>query len=312
MARAIPSAASPPSRGSGDGAAMPLMDHLRELRTRLFKSFLAIAIGATVAWFFYNPIINRTIDPFCTATEQFRTQRELGPCNLIFDSVMGPFNLQLQVSIVVGMLVTSPVWLYQLWRFITPGLHRNERRWTLAFLFTSVPLFIGGMALAFLVLPKGIGILLQFAPDRVEPLIKVDAYLKFMIRTMLVFGIGFLLPLILVLLNLIGILPATTLRRTRNWTVVGIFIFAAVATPTGDPVTMLSVAVPMWLLYEGAVLFARINDKRKRSAGGEPDYDSLGDDEASAVGDASSLDGPGSIDEPDDTEPDGTEPDDRA
>ena len=279
---------------------MPLMDHLRELRGRLFKAFLAIGVGATVAWFVYDPIINRTIDPFCLATEQFRLERDLGPCNLIFDSVMGPFNLQLQVSIVAGMILTAPFWLYQLWRFITPGLHRNERRWTLLFLCTSVPLFLAGMALAFYVLPKGIGILLDLSPERVVPLIKVDVYLKFMIRTMLVFGIGFLLPVVLVLLNLMGILPAATLRRTRSWTVVGIFIFAAVATPTGDPITMLSVAVPMWLLYETAVLIARANDRRKRRRGDEPDYDSLDDDEASTVSGASTIETPAPVEDSDD------------
>jgi sec-independent protein translocase protein TatC len=280
---------------------MPLMDHLRELRSRLFKGVLAIAIGATVAWFFYDPIIDEIIDPFCVATEQFRAARELGECNLIVDSVIGPFMLQLQVSIVAGMLLTAPIWLYQLWRFITPGLHRNERRWTLVFLFTSVPLFLAGVALAFFVLPKGLGVLLEFTPERVEPLIKVDIYLRFMIRTMLVFGIGFLIPVVVVLLNLVGILPAATLRRTRAWTVVGIFIFAAVGTPTGDPITMLAVALPMWLLYEGSVLFARGNDKRKRQRSEEPDYDAMDDEEASPIGPAGSISAPAPIDDSDDS-----------
>jgi sec-independent protein translocase protein TatC len=293
---------TPRSRGTkktsaNDGAAMPLMAHLRELRGRLFKAVLAIAVGTVVAWFFYDPIIDEIIDPFCVATEQFREARSLGECNLIVDSVIGPFVLQLQVSIVAGMLLTSPIWLYQLWRFITPGLHRNERRWSLVFVFTSVPLFIAGVALAFFVLPKGLGVLLEFTPERVEPLIKVDVYLKFMIRTMLVFGIGFLIPIVVVLLNLIGILSAETLKRTRAWTVVGIFIFAAIGTPTGDPITMLAVALPMWLLYECAVIIARINDRRKLS-GNEPDYDSLDDDEASAIDAASSIDEPDSIEPP--------------
>ena len=114
--------------------------------------------------------------------------------------------LQLQVSVVVGMLLTAPIWLYQLWRFITPGLHRNERRWTFVFLASSVPLFLAGAALAFFVLPKGIAILLQFTPENVINLIKVDEYLRFMVRTMLVFGIGFLIPVVVVVLNLVGIL----------------------------------------------------------------------------------------------------------
>lgn len=288
---------------------MPLMDHLRELRSRLFKSVLAIGIGAVVAWFFYDPpgdyrgIIDLIIDPFCKATEDLRAQQGLEGCNLVLDSVIAPFMLQLQVSVVVGMLLTSPFWLYQLWRFITPGLHKNERRWTLVFLGTSVPLFLAGAALAFFVLPKGVAILLQFTPDNVINLIKVDEYLRFMIRTMLVFGIGFLLPVVIVVLNLIGILSAEKLRKTRNWTVVGIFIFAAVGTPTGDPLTMLLVALPMWGLYEASVIIARIHDRRRRLAGDEIDYDALSDDEASSITPASDVEAPSEIDDPDETPP---------
>jgi len=284
---------------------MPLMDHLRELRGRLLKSLLAIAIGSVAAWFLYDPagtrrgIIDLLIDPFCEATEDFRAERgDLGSCSLFLDSVIGPFMLQLQVSVVVGVIGTSPIWIYQLWRFITPGLHRDERRWTFVFLLTAIPLFLAGVALAFFVLPKGLGVLLSFTPDRVENLIKVDVYLRFMVRTMLVFGIGFLLPVVVIVLNLIGILPATTLRRTRGWTVVGIFIFAAVGTPSGDPLTMCLVAVPMWLLYEVAVVIARINDRRKKRRSDEPDYDAIDDDEASAIGGVSGVSAPEPIDRP--------------
>ncbi|HVQ88980.1 MAG TPA: twin-arginine translocase subunit TatC [Actinomycetes bacterium] len=297
-------------KASHDGSAMPLMDHLRELRGRLVKALLAITVGAVVAWFFYQPIIKSIITPFCESTAEFRAERDLGQCSLVVNSVTAPFMLQLQVSIVVGMIVTSPVWLYQLWRFITPGLHRNERRWTLIFLAASVPLFVAGAALAFYVLPKGITILLDFTPDAVVPLIPVDSYLRFVIRTMLVFGLGFLMPVIIVILNLIGILPSSALRRTRNWTVVGIFIFAAVGTPTGDPLTMSLVALPMWGLYEAAVVFTRINDRRRRTRDGEPDYDSLDDDEASPIGGASTIPAPddvgpsGEIDEDDETDKD--------
>lgn len=286
---------------------MPLMDHLRELRSRLFKSFLAIGIGATVAWFFYDPagdrrgIIDLIIDPFCAATADIRANQGLEGCNLVLDSVIAPFMLQLQVSVVVGMLFTSPFWLYQLWRFITPGLHKNERRWTMVFLGTSVPLFLAGTALAFFVLPKGVAILLGFTPNNVINLIKVDEYLRFMIRTMLVFGIGFLLPVIIVVLNLVGILSADKLRQTRNWTVVGIFIFAAVGTPTGDPLTMMLVAGPMWILYETAVIIARVHDRRKRLDGDNIDYDALDDDEASSIGEAGRVDGPSALDDPDES-----------
>ncbi len=286
-----------------DAAAMPLMDHLRELRGRLFKSIIAIAITTSVAWFLYDPpgsrrgIIDFLIDPYCTATAQFRQDQGLASgCSLFLNSVIGPFMLQLQVSIVVGLILASPVWLYQFWRFITPGLHRNEKRWTLVFLFTSIPLFLMGVTLAYFILPKGLGFLLGFTPDRVINLVEVDQYLRFMIRMMLVFGVGFLLPVVVVVLNLIGILPSATLRRTRNWTIIGIFVFAAIGTPSGDPISMSLVAVPMWLLYEVAVIICRVHDRRQSA--NDVDYDSLDDDEASDISTPSNIDEPDDIDEP--------------
>jgi sec-independent protein translocase protein TatC len=155
-----------------------------------------------------------------------------------------------------------------------------------------------GVALAYFILPKGLNLLLGFTPDRVINLVKVDVYLRFMIRMMLVFGIGFLLPVVVVVLNLIGILPSRTLRNTRNWTIIGIFVFAAVGTPSGDPISMLLVAMPMWGLYEIAVIICRFNDRRKRRAG-DIDYDLLDDDEASDIGAPDQVEGPSDLDDPD-------------
>lgn len=298
-----------------DGAAMPLMEHLRELRSRLLKSFLAVAVGTFIAWFLYDPpgrhqgIIDYLINPYCQATAQFHQDQGLASgCSLFLNSVIGPFMLQLQVSVVVGLILASPVWIYQFWRFITPGLHRNERRWTLAFLLTSIPLFLAGVTLAYFILPKGLGFLLGFTPDRVINLVEVDQYLRFMIRMMLVFGIGFLMPVVVVVLNMIGILPSATLRRTRNWTIIGIFVFAAVGTPSGDPISMSLVAIPMWGLYEIAVIICRINDRRRRASG--LDFEDLDDDEASDISAPTALDDEDDFDDGDrDREHDDTDSD---
>lgn len=285
---------------------MPLMGHLRELRGRLLKSVLAIFLGTVVAWLLYDPpgsrrgIIDFLIDPYCAATAEFRADQVAGlepGCSLFLSSVIGPFMLQLQVSIVVGMILTSPIWLYQFWRFVTPGLHRHERRWTLVFLFTSIPLFLMGVTLAYFILPKGLNLLLGFTPDRVTNFVEVDVYLRFMIRMMLVFGIGFLLPVVVVVLNLIGVLPSSTLRSSRNWTIIGIFVFAAVGTPSGDPISMMLVALPMWLLYEVAVVICRVNDRRKRDAD-DVDYDSLDDESASEIAAPGDIGGPSDLDSP--------------
>ena len=299
--RSPENASSEPER---DAAAMPLMDHLRELRGRLFKSIIAITITTTVAWFLYDPpgsrrgIIDFLIDPYCTATAQFRQDQGLASgCSLFLNSVIGPFMLQLQVSIVVGLILTSPIWLYQFWRFITPGLHRNEKRWTLVFLFTSIPLFLMGVTLAYFILPKGLGFLLGFTPDRVINLVEVDQYLRFMIRMMLVFGVGFLLPVVVVVLNLIGILPSQTLRRTRNWTIIGIFVFGGGRHAQRRPdLDVAGRAYPCGCLYEVAVIICRVHDRRQSA--NDVDYDSLDDDEASDISSPSTIDEPDDIDEP--------------
>ncbi len=230
-------------RGAGPQGAMPLADHLRELRSRLAKSLIAIGVGMVVGWVYYDEVFAFIRSPFDTvvaaAAEQGRD------VTLAFTGVVDPFVMQLKVAGVTGVLLASPVWLYQLWRFVTPGLHTNERRWALGFAAIATPLFLAGAALAYSVLPKGLDILLGFTPENIENIVSVDRYLSFFLRMLLVFGVGFLLPVLVVGLNFAGVLSAAQLRSWWRWILMGIVVFAAVATPTGDPFNLALLALPL-------------------------------------------------------------------
>jgi len=263
---------------------MPLTSHLRELRSRLVKSSIAIVIGMILGWIYYDRIFAWLSEPFNSVVEEARANgREV---TLALTGVADPFVLQLQIAAVAGLVISSPVWLYQLWRFITPGLHRHEKRWSVAFVAVAVPLFAAGVILAYKVLPLGLQILFGFTPENVENIVSVDKYLSFFIRMILIFGAGFLVPLILVALNFAGILPGRKLLSWWRWIIFITFLFAAVATPTGDPINLLLLAIPVLILLALAVVVCLLNDRRRRGrrkAAGEIDYDDLDDDEISPL-----------------------------
>jgi sec-independent protein translocase protein TatC len=269
--------------------AMPLTEHLRELRSRLVKSGIAIGLGMVVGWIYYPQLFAWLSAPFDAVVTQARAEGRT--VTLALTGVADPFVLQMQVAAVAGLILSSPVWLYQLWRFITPGLHRHERRWGLGFVAVAVPLFLAGVALAYLVLPYGLQILFGFTPNGVENIVAVDKYLSFFLRMILIFGIGFLVPLVLVLLNFAGILSGQRLVSWWRWIIIIIMVFAAVATPTGDPINLMLLAGPILLLVMIAVVIALLNDKRRarKRGSGEPDYSALGDDETSPLDESPSA-----------------------
>ena len=261
---------------------MPLTEHLRELRSRLVKSGIAVVIGMGIGWVYYPLVFAWLSQPFNAVVAQ--AEAEGRTITLALTGVADPFVLQLQVAAVAGIILSSPVWLYQLWRFVTPGLHRNERRWALGFAFVATPLFLAGVALAYVVLPLGLEILFGFTPEGVENIVSVDRYLSFFLRTVLVFGVGFLVPLLLVLLNFAGVLSGKRLMSWWRWIILSVFLFAAVATPTGDPINLLLLAGPIMLLVAIAIAVCLVNDRRRaKRRGSEPDYESLDDDEASPL-----------------------------
>ncbi|MCH6159297.1 twin-arginine translocase subunit TatC [Streptomyces marispadix] len=272
---------------------MPLADHLRELRNRLMKAVLAILVVTVVAMIYYKPIAGFLTDPVRESvgcTEGFGRAAENGEtcAEITINGLIAPFTIMLKVALTVGVVAASPVWLHQLWAFLAPGLHKHEKKYARAFVGAGVPLFLGGAYLAYLILPKAAATLLDFSPDGTGNLIPLDDFLDIVTRLVIVFGLAFELPLLLVMLNFTGILSG---RRLLSWwraMVLCITIFSAVATPTGDPLTMGALAAPIVLLYFGAVAVCLFNDRRR--ARSDP-YAELDDDEASQI------DGPDALEE---------------
>ncbi|WP_405981487.1 twin-arginine translocase subunit TatC [Streptomyces sp. NBC_00158] len=263
---------------------MPLVEHLRELRNRLLKSVVAIVVITVVAAWFYRPIIDFLLEPMLSSvgcTGGATHQRNGAPCaEMTTNGLTAPFSIALKVGLSAGIVFSAPVWLYQLWAFAAPGLHRNEKKYALSFVAVGAPLFIAGAVLAYKILPQTAEILLGFTPDHVKNLLPVDDYLDLVTRMVVVFGLAFELPLMLVLLNFTGVLTAKRLGSWWRAMVLGITIFSAFATPTGDPLTMLTLAAPIVALYFIALGICLLNDRRRRR--NDPDA-GLDDDEASEL-----------------------------
>ncbi|MFS8203708.1 twin-arginine translocase subunit TatC [Streptomyces sp. CWNU-52B] len=265
---------------------MPLAEHLRELRNRLAKAMLAIVLVTIVAAFFYNDIINFFTDPILDSVgcgksfEQLTQSADDTTCaQITINGLLTPFTLALKVSLMAGVVLASPIWLYQLWAFVAPGLHRSEKSYAYAFVASGVPLFLGGAFFAYKVLPTTAKVLIEFTPFGVDNLLPLDDLLDLVTRMVIVFGLSFELPLLLVMLNMSGVISG---RRMAGWwrgMIMGITVFAAVATPSTDPLTMLALAGPIWILYFIATAFSLLNDRRRARRDAEgPD-----DDEASEL-----------------------------
>ncbi|MDN3293626.1 twin-arginine translocase subunit TatC [Streptomyces ficellus] len=271
-------------REKNDEGRMPLVDHLRELRNRLMKSVIAIAVAVIVAAFFQKDIFEFLMKPILTSVGCLNGAREMingQPCaDMTTNGLLSPFTIALKVALTTGFLVAAPVWLYQLWAFVAPGLHRKEKRYALSFVVAGVPLFIGGAYLAYAILPQTAEIMLGFAPAESKPLLPLDDYLDLITRMVIVFGLAFELPLLLILLNVTGVLTG---RRMLHWwrgMIIGLTAFAAIATPGGEPISMLLLAGPLAVLYFIAVGFSLLNDRRRERK--NPDR-ALSDDEASEL-----------------------------
>ncbi len=259
---------------------MTLGDHLGELRHRLLVSGMAVVVGAVIGWIYYDEVFSFLRHPADVAVAALQAQGQNVGISVI-GGVGSAFGLQLKLSFYVGLVLASPVWLYQLWRFVTPGLRTHERRWSFGFIAVAVPLFCAGIAFAYWALPKGLGVLLGFTPDQTDNLVPLDDYLTFVLRMCLFFGLGFLLPVLLVLLNAAGVVSGRTLWGRWREVVLATWIFAAVATPTGDIFNLSLLAVPIMLLIFIAMGIASLNDRRRRRR--TSDYDEWEDDETSPL-----------------------------
>jgi sec-independent protein translocase protein TatC len=243
---------------------MTLVEHLGELRSRLLKAVLAITVGTIVAFIFYDPLFELLRQPLANAIATLKNERSLD-AKLIFNDVAGPLMFQVKVSAMVGLAATSWIWLYQIWAFIVPGLHRNERKWSMVFVGTAAPLFISGILAGYFALGKALNVLINFTPVDVANYPTMDEYLSFILRLLLVFGIAFEIPIFVIMLNLVGVLSVARIKKLRAPIIFGIFVFAAVATPSTDPFTMLFLAFPMTVLFVASEMIARLIEGRRRA-----------------------------------------------
>jgi sec-independent protein translocase protein TatC len=255
--------APPAPRPAGAPATRPNMwvRHLRELRRRVIISAIAVVAGTVVAFLFHTTMLHALTQPYCALPAHDRLLQN--QCTLVVFGVMDAFRLTLKLSLYAGILLSSPVWLFQLWRFITPGLRKHERRYTTWFVGVSLVLFAAGAAFAWETLARGLQFLLGFATGGVASLLSFDSYLSFVTAMVLIFGVSFEFPLLVVMLNLVGVLSAERLKKWSRFILFGIVVFAAGATPSQDPFTMLALAAPLALFYGGALIFAVYHDRRK-------------------------------------------------
>ena len=262
---------------------MPLMDHLRELRNRVVKIALALIAGMLVGFIFFNWAWHLIERPLCSSDIRGYTGcHQLGINELVLDGPLDPFYLRVKVAFAVGVVVSSPIWLYQVWGFVAPGLYSREKRWSYIFVSSAVPLFLIGVTLAYWSLGRSMHYLLGLAPKGVANLIDVDPYLNFELTMLLAFGIAFEVPLLIIMLNLVGVLTHERFRKWRRVMIFCVFLIAGIANPSPDPVTMLILGGACVALVEVAELIVWQNDKRRARLRPDP-YAGLADDDLSPI-----------------------------
>jgi sec-independent protein translocase protein TatC len=258
-----------PHHPVGPDGRMALSDHLRELRARIIRSTLIVVIAFFVALYFYDDLYQLILHPYEEARKQLPSSTKSEP---VLNGVAAGLTFQLKLCGLAALVGSSPYWLYQIWAFIVPGLHPQERKWSRIFAAIAGPLFFAGVAVGYYILPKAITVLIGFTPADVTNLVEFTQFFSFISRMLLIFGIAFEIPLFVVMLNLAGVVSGRALGRYRPWIIIGTFVFAAVGTPSTDPFSMLFLAIPMLLLFLVAELIARLVDRargRGRDATGQ-------------------------------------------
>jgi sec-independent protein translocase protein TatC len=242
--------------------AMTLVEHLEELRRRLFISLGAIALGAVLGWFLYDPLLRLMTDPYCEWVRTLpESRRPPGGCQLLALGPIDPVMVKLKVVAILGLFVALPVVLYQLWAFIVPGLTKRERRMAVPFVLSSLVLFAFGGFVAYLTLPKALGFLLGFGGNYITPFLTANSFLSFVLLVALAFGLTFEFPIVLIFLTMAGVLSTAKLRAWRRTAILVIAVAAAVITPSADPYSMLAMMIPMVLFYEVAIIVGRLMKK---------------------------------------------------
>lgn len=245
------------SRRSNPTGEMALKDHLRELRNRLIISGIGLTLGAVVGFLVYQPFFAALIEPVHRLSDEGRI------VTVSFSAVGQPFDIMLQVALFVGVVVSSPVWLYQIWAFVVPGLKKKEKRYAGGFLGAALPLFLLGVGLGWLVLPDVVQFFVGLSPEGTSNVITADVYIPFVLRLFLAFGAALVLPVVLVGLNMIGVLSGRQIIKHWRITVFLIALVAALAAPGSDAVTMFYLALPLVLLFGVAIVICLLNDRRR-------------------------------------------------
>jgi sec-independent protein translocase protein TatC len=256
-----------PSRKTPEDRAgyMTVVEHLQELRRRLIICLWGVGIAGIAAWFLYGPFKELLRRPYCQFVNQNPQLRPPTGCDLVVSGPVDPMLVKLKVVLFIAITIALPILLYQLWAFIVPGLTAREKKWSIPFVLSSFVLFVAGGLFSYFTLPRALSFLLGFAGTGVVSLLSFDRYVSFVMLVTLAFGLSFLLPVLLVFLELVGVVSPRWLAKYRRYAIFLIFLFAAIITPSSDPYTMTAMALPMYLLYEVAIIIGRLT-KREAEA----------------------------------------------
>ena len=250
--------ASKYSRKGNPQAQMALREHLREFRNRVIKAAIATVLAAVAGFFFYYPVMRAITAPIADIAQNHGRHASIN-----FNGVASAFDVMVQVSLAIGLVLASPVWLYQLWAYITPALHKKEKLYAVSFVCVSVPLFLLGIWIAWLCMPTAVKTLTAFTPDGQSNFIEAKTYISFVVKLIISFGISFVIPVALVGVNMMGLIRGRTILKSWRWVVVVVALLAAMTAPGTDVMTMFYLMAPLLILFFLAIAICMFNDKRR-------------------------------------------------